>query len=84
MATEVNVYEAKTRLSALLAEVERGEDVVIARNGKPVARLVPYVRQARERRPGAWQGRVHVRGDFDSPDESVAWYESPVFPDSST
>lgn len=38
----VNVHEAKTHLSWLLAEAEAGEDVVIARNGKPVAKLVPY------------------------------------------
>ena len=49
----VNVHEAKTRLSALLSEVERGEDVVIARNGTPVARLV-RVEQPARRVPGSW------------------------------
>lgn len=47
----VNVHQAKTTLSQLLAEVEAGEDVVIARNGKPVARLIPVERISRQ--PGA-------------------------------
>ena len=51
MARTVNVHDAKTELSRLLAEVEAGEDVVIARRGKPVARLVQYERK--ERAPGA-------------------------------
>jgi prevent-host-death family protein len=49
----VNVHEAKTHLSALLSEVERGEDVVIARNGTPVARLV-RVAPAPQRERGSW------------------------------
>ena len=55
----VNVHEAKTNLSRLLAQVEAGEDVVIARNGKPVARLVelqPKARKAASRVP--WKGRI--------------------------
>ena len=44
----VNVHEAKTNLSRLLAQVEAGEDVVIARNGKPVARLVEYKAKGEE------------------------------------
>lgn len=50
----VNVHEAKTTLSQLLVDVERGEDVVIARNGVPVARLVP-VRAVVSREPGSWR-----------------------------
>lgn len=58
----VNVHEAKTKLSALLAAVERGEQVVIARGGVPVAELVPHVARPISRTPGilstdpAWQG----------------------------
>jgi prevent-host-death family protein len=51
----VNVHEAKTTLSQLLADVERGEDVVIARNGVPVARL-SAIRPAIRREPGSWRG----------------------------
>lgn len=52
----VNVHEAKTHLSALLGEVERGEEVVIARNGTPVARLV-RVEAAGKRVPGSWNAK---------------------------
>ena len=55
----VNVREAKTNLSRLLAQVETGEDVVIARNGKPVARLV-LARKQGYREFGAWKGRVKL------------------------
>lgn len=69
----VNVHEAKTHLSRLLEAVEGGEEIVIARAGKPVARLVldrgpRFVRQA-----GSWRGRVVVAEDFDAtPAEVVA------------
>ncbi len=52
MTMTVNVHEAKTQLSKLLAEVEAGDDVVIARRGKPVARLVRYERKKRARSGG--------------------------------
>lgn len=52
----VNVYEAKTHLSALLAEVETGAAMVITRHGRPVARLGPVEVAAAERVPGDWQG----------------------------
>lgn len=58
MAT-VNVHEAKTNLSRLLAQVEAGEEVVIARNGEPVARLVP-VKKRGKRQFGSWKGRVKL------------------------
>ena len=78
----VNVHEAKTNLSRLLAQVEAGEDVVIARNGKPVARLV-LVRKKGQREFGAWKGRVKLDDSvFDDsfffdplPDEELAMWE---------
>lgn len=57
MTEQVNVYEAKTHLSKLLERVEAGEEIVIARNGRPVARLVPTQRERPLRVPGAWKGR---------------------------
>jgi prevent-host-death family protein len=73
MQEPVNVHEAKTHLSRLLERVEAGEEVVIARNGRPVARLVPFSRRSGPRRPGGWSGRVHMAADFDSlPDELTA------------
>lgn len=74
MAT-VNVHEAKTHLSRLLVQVEAGEEVVIARNGKPVARLVPCERRGKPRF-GSWKGRITVDDSFYEPlpdEELDAW-----------
>ena len=71
----VNVHHAKTHLSRLLARVEAGEDVVIARNGKPVARLVAMKRRGR-RQPDTFQGRASISDSFFEPlpeDELAAW-----------
>jgi len=63
---QVNVHDAKTNLSALLLEVENGEEVIIARNGVPVAKLVPYVEQTRVL--GVAEGLVtYISDDFDAP-----------------
>jgi prevent-host-death family protein len=62
----VNVYDAKTQLSRLLESVERGEEIVIARAGKPVARLVP-IAPKRPRVPAGWAGRWELAADWDSP-----------------
>jgi prevent-host-death family protein len=62
----VNVHEAKTHLSRLLARVGRGEEVIIARAGKPIARLVPFA-QKRERTLGFDVGRIAIAEDFDAP-----------------
>ncbi len=62
----VNVHEAKSSLSRLLARVEAGEEVVIARAGRPVARLVP-VEAVPLRRPGTAAGRIRIAADFDAP-----------------
>lgn len=70
---QVNMYEAKTHLSRLLDRAEAGEEIVIARAGRPVARLVPYRRHTGERKPGGWRGKLHFSGDFDDlPDDLVA------------
>ncbi len=58
----VNIHDAKTNLSRLLARAEAGEEVVIARAGRPVARLVP-VGPPPQRRPGLWAGRMQVDDD---------------------
>ncbi len=64
--TRVNVHEAKTHLSRLLQRVESGEEIVISRAGRPVARLVPE-RKAAERRLGLDRGLFDVPEDFDAP-----------------
>ncbi|MCP5141315.1 MAG: type II toxin-antitoxin system Phd/YefM family antitoxin [Chromatiales bacterium] len=63
----VNIHEAKTHLSRLIAEIGRGEEVVIAKGGKPVARLVPYGPTGQERRFGKDAGLFEVPDDFDEP-----------------
>jgi len=63
----VNVHEAKTQLSRLLARVEGGEEVVIAKAGRPIARLVPMRERPNRRVPGTAQGRVTIAPEFDAP-----------------
>jgi prevent-host-death family protein len=61
----VNIQQAKAQLSDLLSLVEAGEEVVIARQGKPVARLVQAQRPAHKRRPGTWKDSLPIADDFD-------------------
>ena len=73
----VNIHEAKTHLSRLVEDASEGEEIVIAKAGKPVARLVP-VRPARKRRKLGWlRGKLEVSEDFDAPlpDEVIADFE---------
>lgn len=66
MARLINMHEAKTNLSKLVEEAEAGEEIVLARAGKPVVKLVPVVALKR-RRLGQWKGRVKMSDDFDAP-----------------
>ena len=59
------MHEAKTHLSRLVERVEAGEEIVIGRAGKPVAKLVPYQEEQAPRQPGAWKGKVWIADDFD-------------------
>jgi prevent-host-death family protein len=63
----MNVHEAKTHFSSLLARVSAGEEVVIARAGKPVARLVPFNQETQRRAAGLDRGSFLVPEDFDAP-----------------
>jgi prevent-host-death family protein len=63
----VNIHQAKTNLSRLLAEVAEGEDVVIAKSGKPVARLIPFKPARQPRVPGSMKGKIWISEDFDAP-----------------
>jgi prevent-host-death family protein len=67
----VNIHEAKTHLSRLVERVEAGEEVVIARAGRPVARLVPFTHRTAPRRPGLWRGQVELAPDFDVTDDRL-------------
>lgn len=83
MEKQVNVYEAKSQLSKLLEQVEAGDEIIIARNGRPIARLVPLQRRTSSRTPGAWKGKVWMADDFDETDEELVelWENSPLFPE---
>lgn len=65
--SQVNVHDAKTHLSRLLERVAGGEEIVLAKAGRPVARLVPYVPEVMERQAGSARGDVWVAPDFDAP-----------------
>jgi len=67
MSKKVNVHAAKTQLSRLLQEALLGEEVIIARGGVPVARLVPVEPTPAKRQPGSAKGEVWVAEDFDAP-----------------
>ena len=78
----VNVHEAKTHLSKLLARVEAGEEIILARGGTPIAKIVPIPVKREWAGPGAWKGK------YDIPDDAFEWSEAeleemfsnPVFP----
>ena len=70
---QVGMHEAKTKLSQLVARAQAGEDVVIARNGRPVARLVPVERTSSlSAIHGLWRGQVEIASDFDKLPPDVA------------
>lgn len=69
---KVNVYEAKTRLSQLLDLAASGEEVIIARAGKPMAKLIPYRIDQRPRKPGYWKGKIKISKDFEELPEDLS------------
>jgi prevent-host-death family protein len=71
MAPPVNIHEAKTHLSRLVERAEAGEEIVIARAGKPVARLAPLRDKREPRQLGALKGRIWIADDFDDADEEI-------------
>ncbi|MGH2367352.1 MAG: type II toxin-antitoxin system Phd/YefM family antitoxin [Chloroflexota bacterium] len=75
-AMQVNIHEAKTHLSRLVERVAAGEEVVIARSGKPIAKLVPYAEELQPRVPGSMAGKIWIADDFDAslPPEILAGF----------
>ncbi|MBW2263657.1 MAG: type II toxin-antitoxin system Phd/YefM family antitoxin [Deltaproteobacteria bacterium] len=75
--TKVNVHEAKTHLSRLLERVEAGEEIVIARAGKPVARLLPFDEGQPPRVPGTGREEIRIGDDFDDdlPDDLLDMFD---------
>ncbi len=64
---QINIHEAKTHLSELVEEVARGEEIIIAKAGKPMARLVALAAPGQRRCPGSLAGRISIADDFDAP-----------------
>ena len=62
----LNLYEAKTQLSALVDRAAAGAEIIIAKNGRPMAKLVP-LRDRSRRRPGSARGKIWMGADFDAP-----------------
>jgi prevent-host-death family protein len=73
----VNIHEAKTQFSKLIEAVAHGEEIVIAKAGKPAAKLVPMHVQKPVRKPGAMKGQIKIAADFDAPlpDDLLAAFE---------
>jgi len=73
----VNIHEAKTHFSRLVDAAAKGEEIIIAKAGKPTARLVPMERVRTKRRFGALKGQIRIADDFDAPlpDDLIAAFE---------
>jgi len=67
----VNIHEAKTNLSKLIAYLEKGEEVIIAKAGNPVAKLVSYTPKKKKRTPNLLKGKIEFLDDFDSADDEI-------------
>lgn len=76
MSQPINLYDAKTNLSQLVDRAAAGEEIVIAKSGRPMARLVPLEVRTAPRVPGSLQGQISIRSDFDAPlpDEIAAGF----------
>lgn len=78
-----NIHEAKTHLSKLLERAAAGEEIIIGKAGKPVARLIAYKQpKSSKRKPGAWKAKVWISPDFDKADKAIEalFYEGPIEP----
>lgn len=81
---QINIHQAKTQLSKLVEEAAQGEEIIIAKAGKPIARLVPLEKkECKPRIPGGMKGQIWMADNFDEPmseEELALWYDSPIFP----
>jgi len=75
----LNLYEAKTQLSSLVDQAAAGAEIIIAKNGKPMAKLVA-IRERPLRKPGRFKGMIWISDDFDAPmpDFEDAFYNGPI------
>ena len=83
----INIHEAKTHLSRLVEDVAAGEEIIIAKNGRPCARIVPLETTKLPRQPGGWEGKVSMADDFNDPlprEIEDAFYDGHLDPRSSS
>lgn len=72
----VNIHEAKTHFSKLVARAAAGEEIVITKAGEPMCKLVPITKRTQPRVPGIWKGKIEIYDGFDDPlPEFEAYYE---------
>ena len=71
MSEIVTVTEAKTQLSSLIARASDGEEIVIRRGKRPVAKIIAYAPERKRRIPGDLKGKIWMSDDFDEPDEEI-------------
>ncbi len=79
----VNMHEAKSTLSRLVADAMAGDEVILAKAGKPMVKLVPIAEKKRPRKLGVWKGKGWIAEDFDAPlpdDLLDLFYNGPIFP----
>lgn len=67
MSVQVNIYEAKSKFSKLINQAIAGEEIIIAKSGEPVAKLVPFKKPIQNRKPGSAKGKIIIADDFDAP-----------------
>jgi len=81
---QINIHKAKTQLSKLVEEAAQGEEIIIAKAGRPIAKLVPLEKTKHNLRiPGGMKGQIWLADNFDEPmseKDLSLWYDSPIFP----
>lgn len=77
-----NIHEAKTNLSKLIEKISKGEEIIIAKAGKPVAQLISYKKNLKPRKAGLLKGKIFVPDNFDDEDEEInkLFYGGEIFP----
>lgn len=79
MTEIVNMHQAKTSLSRLVERALAGEEIVIARNGEPLVKLVPVPKERKQRLPGRGKGKIWISPDFEFTDEEITeLFEGPL------
>jgi prevent-host-death family protein len=82
---QINIHQAKTQLSKLVEEAASGKEIIIAKSGKPIARLVSLEKMSsKPRTPGALKGKILIADQFDAPmneTELASWNTASIFPD---